>query len=368
MASSNQTRCTIPTLIERAGAWLLRSGIQEDSGGVARYYRCDPGGNQPVSTEITAYFASTLVYLNALTGDAAYLDAARRAARFLTRVAWDSALHTFPFEHVEGDGPPAPAYFFDCGIIVRGLLSAWRGTGESEFLETARICGRAMAQDFLTPQTIHPVLTLPGKHPAPAGRGWSRNPGCYQLKSALAWHDLSTIPGGEHLRQHYQACLAGATASHESFLPGVPEVEKVMDRIHAYCYFLEGLLPCAGQPEYARILSQGIRRAESWLYKTAPVFERSDAYAQLLRLRLFADALGVLGLDARAAEEEVSRIRGFQLEHSDRQIDGGFCFGRKGDRLLPFVNPASTAFCLQALRMWRQFQAGEFRADLSALI
>src|SRR5260370_14093638 len=81
-----------------AGAWFLPSGIQESSGGVARYYRSDLGQNARVSTEITGYAVSALLYLNQRTGRAEYLEAALRAARFLTRIAWDGRLGTFPFE------------------------------------------------------------------------------------------------------------------------------------------------------------------------------------------------------------------------------------------------------------------------------
>src|ERR1700683_322074 len=48
---------------ERAGCWLLHSGIQEASGGVARYHLAEGGRNLPVSNEITGYFASALVDL-----------------------------------------------------------------------------------------------------------------------------------------------------------------------------------------------------------------------------------------------------------------------------------------------------------------
>ena len=49
--------------LSRAGRWFLESGIQDDSGGVARYYRSDVGRNAGVSTEITGYAVSALVYL-----------------------------------------------------------------------------------------------------------------------------------------------------------------------------------------------------------------------------------------------------------------------------------------------------------------
>ena len=49
-----------PTFLHRAGCWFLSSGIQDEHGGVARYYRSDIRQNLPVSSEITGYAASTL--------------------------------------------------------------------------------------------------------------------------------------------------------------------------------------------------------------------------------------------------------------------------------------------------------------------
>src|ERR1700733_562744 len=145
------------TLIETAGRWFLQSGIQEASGGVARYYRSDLQRNARISTEITGYAVSTLLFFHRRTGDPAYLEAALRAARFLTRCAWDARLGTFPFELLNGASGTGFAYFFDCGIIVRGLLSAWRVTEDSEFREAAITAGRAMLADFPGPGGIHPI-------------------------------------------------------------------------------------------------------------------------------------------------------------------------------------------------------------------
>jgi len=68
--------------LARAGEWFLHSGIQEPGGGVARYHRTDLDRNLPVSTEITGYAVSALIYLHRLSQDDRYLDAARRAASF----------------------------------------------------------------------------------------------------------------------------------------------------------------------------------------------------------------------------------------------------------------------------------------------
>jgi hypothetical protein len=332
------------TLIDAAGRWFLHSGIQEASGGVARYHRSDLGQNARVSTEITGYAVSTLLFLHQRTaGDPAYLDAAVRAARFLTGVAWDAKLGTFPFEL-----PPAPAfaYFFDCGIIVRGLLCAWRATGEAEFRDTAIAAGRAMLADFQAGQTFHPILALPDKHPLAWEPRWSASPGCYQLKSAMAWRELFEITGESEFQCGYETALRAALQNDPEFLPGESDPQRVMDRLHAYAYFLEGLLPVLDRPECALAFRDGVERVSRLLREIAPDFVRSDVCAQLLRARMLGEAYGVLPLDETAAAQEAEQAAGFQI------ASGGFLFGRKQGHALPFENPASTAFCVQALAMW----------------
>ena len=346
------------TSIDSAGAWFLRSGIQEPNGGVARYYHSDVQRNARVSTEITGYAISTLVYLYDETGDAAYREAATRAGQFLLHRAWNVRLEAFPFEYSEGpEKPEALAYFFDTGIIIRALLTLARLTNDSEYRDVAIQAGVTLAADFAGGNTYHPILTLPGKAPLPWRNQWSRGPGCYQLKSAMAWHDLYEATGDRQFLAWYKAEFTNALSSHDSFLPAESQ-EGTMDRLHAYCYFMEGLLPYSNKPECKSALAAGIGRVARYLREIAPVFERSDVYGQLLRIRVLADSLGAVPVNREQAEEEAAHIPEFQFAHSDARIRGGFWFGRKGPKLLPFVNPVSTAFCLQALDMWQKWQAG----------
>lgn len=316
---------------------------------MARYYRTDLEQNLPVSTEITGYAAGAFVFLHSLTHDPQYLDRACAAARFLTG-AWDPPSGTLPFEL----DPAAFTYFFDCGIVVRGLLSAWRASGTDQFRDTAAAIGASMARDFVSSDgSIHPILALPSKSPVDRDPArWSRTPGCYQLKSAMAWYDLSEATGRAEFHAGYEQALGHALQHHTAFLPGHPDPLKVMDRLHAYAYFLEGLLPRATDPVCARALTDGIECLARHLREIAPRFERSDVYAQLLRVRLHADCAGVVPLDRAAAQSEAARLAEFQATSPDPRLDGGFYFGRKQDAWLPYVNPVSTAFALQALALW----------------
>jgi hypothetical protein len=342
-------------MVEDAGRWFLRSGIRAPGGGVARYYRFDLGKNAPISNEITGYAVSTFSYLHRITGEAAYREAAMESARFLASHAWDRAAHTFPFE-LGSD----LAYFFDVGIIARGLLS----TGAEEFRERVREAALSLAFDFIGDGVFHPVVSLPDKQPLEYERQWSRSPGCYQLKSAAAWLGV----GDEHAVRMFDAALGAALATHECFLPGDADPERVMDRLHPYLYFLEALLLVADREGCARVLASGIERVGRLLREISPRFERSDVCAQLLRVRLVAHYLEAVPLDATAAAEEAGRVAKYQARCEDPRLDGGFWFGQRRGEMLPYMNPVSTAFSLQALVLWEQHRAGDWRFNVRELI
>jgi hypothetical protein len=324
---------------------------------VARYYRSDLKRNARISTEITGYAVSTLVHVYKRTGDSAYLRAAGRAAAFLLNTAWSPTLSIFPFEWNSNDTPEALAYFFDSGIIARGLLAMWRVTRQREYLLGAEMAAKSMDCDFRSDRGFHPILRLPSKEPLPYGPQWSRGPGCYQLKSALAWHCLHIETGEESYRAHYEQALNQASATEDAFLPA-DTPEQTMDRLHAYSYYLEGLLPVCDRPEVRAKLSRGIDRVGCYLREIRPVFERSDVNAQLLRVRLLASQDAGVPINIEHAREEAERILTFRVVSPDPHIEGGFAFGRKHGELMPYVNPVSTAFCIQALDMWADHQAG----------
>ncbi|MBM3787007.1 MAG: hypothetical protein FJW30_21835 [Acidobacteria bacterium] len=337
------TRASLAKAIE----WFQNSGIQEASGGVSRYHLLAENRNLPVSTEITGYAVSALAWAGAL-------DEAGRAADFLCDTAWLPDLQAMPFE--VGD-PPPPSYFFDCGIIVRGLLAAGRPA-------MAREIGLAMGRDFWSDTgDLHPVLDLPSKRPRPYEPRWSREPGCFQLKSALAWKDLAAHFPGDPFEEWWQRALARAIATHWSYLPGNEGELKVMDRLHSYCYFLEALTKV-----HSPILKEGIDRVAALLRQLAPRFERSDVCGQLLRVRLLAGSSGVVPLDIAAAEEEAVRCASHQRFGGPAMENGGYGFGTRDGVQLPFMNPVSTAFCMQAMAWWSDWCDGRFRGTIDELI
>ena len=206
----------------------------------------------------------------------------------------------------------------------------------------------------------HPIVTLPHYTPKPYQRKWSQEPGCFQLKSALAWVELWEITGDPELLQWFDEALNWAVQNNDQFLPGSADELEVMNRLHSYSYFLEALLK---RPEMHGHIALGVAKATAILNSIAPRFERSDVCAQLLRVSVLA------GLDRTAAADLASRAARYQFaEDSGIDRQGGFCFGSREGVLMPMVNPVSTAFCMQALDMWQTYEAGGNPGALAELI
>jgi hypothetical protein len=184
----------------------------------------------------------------------------------------------------------------------------------------------------------------------------------------MAWRELELATAEPRYGRLYEDALAALLPSHTVFLTAETDRREVMNRLHAYCYFLEGLLPSATRPECAAALRQGIGLAGDLLCEIRPEFERSDVCAQLLRVRLLAAAAGAAPLVAGRAAEEAAALPAFQFASDDPRVAGAFSFGREAGRLLPFANPVSTAFAVQAACLWDQWRTGAFRADLLDLV
>jgi hypothetical protein len=341
-----------------AANWFLSSGIQDSAGGVSRYYRGDSGIRLPNSTEITGYATGGLLFLG-------QPQAARRAANFLLQ-AWDGESQVFPFEL---EGSARFAFFFDTGIIARGLLALWRRDGGSDLLTMAEKAGESMAGHFRDASAAggyHPILSLPSRSPLPHEPWWSKNPGAFQLKAALAWRELAEISGNQAFESHYRRQLAFSLRSLRALIDAEPDRLKVMDRLHPYCYFLEGLMPEAAQHKDA--LAAGIAEVGRRLLELRGEFVRSEVYAQLLRVRLLAAQADLVPLDSEAAAEEARELASFQLQSEDPRLAGAFAFGSRNGVVIPHANPVSTIFAAQALAWWDRWNQGRWNETWRDLV
>ncbi len=348
-------------MIADAGNWFLTSGIQNSDGGVARYRRF-AAGNLPVSTEITGYTVSALCWFYQITGEKKYLDGAELSSKFLLEEAWHPEYSLFPFEVAS---PLPDSYFFDCGIIIRGLLALWRINKQQLLLDVATACAYGMRQFQAEDGSWHPIISLPHFKPRPHSAKWSREPGCFQLKAALAWLEVGELTNDPVLLTWFDKALQQALESDSIFLVGSNDDVEQMNRLHAYCYFLEALLK---RPDHGKTLALGLEKASRLLGHLAPKFERSDVCAQLLRVQVLASQLGIAQLDSLAARASAERLAAYQLSSGGKELEGGFGFGRSVGAIMPMVNPVSTAFGAQALGMFHCYQAGGDPGPLTDLI
>ncbi len=154
---------------------------------------------------------------------------------------------------------------------------------------------------------INPILALPEKQPIAWGTRWSNGPGCYQLKSALAWRELFEVTGESAFRMGYESALEAALANDREFLPGAQERSEMMDRLHAYSYFFEGLLPVLDRAECAAAVRDGLDRAGGYLREIAPGVRpirclRPGAPCSLVRRRARSRAAQPNGRRARSGK------------------------------------------------------------------
>jgi len=351
-------------------AWLAHSGIQAESGGVSRYLIGNPHRYRDTSTEITAYSILGYLYLP-LPGHTGLLSNALRAGQFLCYDAGDPKNGLFPFELPLSGFPPSNlVYFFDCGIIIRALLALWNTTGDRMYLERAEGCGAAlMSKMSRVDGSFFPLFDLSTGTPFTGGDQWSLQPGVHQLKVGMAFMELAEVTSSGLFSRTAEDLLQSCLRQHEMFLPGAMEEDRVADRLHPYCYFLEGLLPFVERRfDCAQVLQAGLSRVENFSASTRATLDRCDVVAQLLRLRLIADYMGIAELDVSAAAEAAERLPDFQLHSSDRRTNGAYSFGFRNGELLCHANPVSTVFALQAIRMWSDYKTGELRTTWRELI
>ena len=285
------------------------------------------------------------------------------AARFLSRAAWDRAWPTMPFEI----DPAALSLFLRLRHRrARPALGVARHAAEAEFLDTRR-CHRAQSwsRDFAAPDGgFHPVLALPDKHPPGtrtrcAGRGL---PGCYQLKAAHGVVGPAEATGEARLPQALRA-RAGvcpwqpAPAS----CPAIRSAPK-RDGSPARVSLFPGRSAAARRANRAAA-ARFPRASAAWpalLGEIAPEFERSDVYAQLLRMRLLCrpGRRGAAG-PRRRAMRSVERLEEFQVADDGQPRAAASVSGASRRAGCPIVNPVSTAFALQALALWDGCRTGK---------
>ena len=350
--------------------WLAISGIQDQSGGVSEGFRTDTRDYSLISSTATGYYIAAQLWSQRFSRGALPATASR-AGGFLVERAFDMSSEMFPQRFGDdNDERTRLAYFFDCTVVVRALVQLWDATKNPAFLDCAQRCGLALHSRMPTVDgAFFPIYDLKSDRAYAEAGSWKVEMNVPQLKGALALLELYKATGRGEFEHDAEALRKWCLKRHESSLPGDGDDTRIAERLHAYCLFLEGLLPgVALDAESGRVLQFGLLRVENFLDEFGPELQRSDVIAQLLRLRLYADKLGLMELDYKRADQEAAHLIKFQTQSSDPKTDGAFTLFRRTEKSSPALDLTATVFALQALEMWEQAEEGGLRDPWEVLI
>jgi len=337
---------------------------------LARHYSAREHKYEALSTAATGFFISGLLRCAEYPQQSPPKQVIA-AGRVLVEKAFhrDAELFISDFGSAENH-PRKWAYFFDCLIAIRALIDLSKATKDSLYRECAQKCGIGIKRNLSRMDgSFFPVHDIDRDMPYEADEPWSLQTAVYHLKALPIFLELTEATGLYEFKAMGDDLLRWTLKRHESFLEADPDSERLMSRLHGYCYFLEGLLPEAGlDPDSSRALQFGLLEIENISQEIGHEYHRCDVVAQLLRLRLYADRLGIMELDYQQAENEAAAIQQLQVHSADPKLDGGFAFALKAASPVHYYNPATAVLAIQALKMWEQASAGSFREGWETLI
>ena len=347
--------------------WLGYSGIQTPSGAVADCYHVDNQAYSGTSTLSSAYLLDALLKLVEMedevpefvttTGD--YLMNGPRDAETELFVSIEAAANRGPI-----------ANLFDCGVVLQALAGLGDLTRNYRYLTAAEGCGTA----FLTrlsrvDGSFFPLYDLASREAFEVTGDWKTEASVPMLKAATAARYVYELTRNRELSELADFMVRWAVRDHGSFLDVDATPANMTERLHGYCCFLEGLLPIAMDDiAIMQTLQGGFLQVEQRCEALEGSYHRCEVTAQLLRLRLFCDLMGIVELDPSAAEIEAESLQEFQIHSYDPRADGGFSPAKVDGIPIPIVTTRATAYASQALAMWSDQADGAFSGDWKDLI
>jgi len=347
--------------------WLGYSGIQTPSGAVADFYHVENRVYSETSTLSSAYLLDALLKLVEMEDEVP--DFVTVTAEYLMNQKRDEETQFFVSSDPIGDYGPL-ASLFDCGVVMQALAGLSELSRNYEFVTAAERCGTA----FLTRMSrvdgsFFPVYDLASKEALEITGDWKTEAGVHLLKSANAARFVHDLTGNGDLRDIAGFMVRWAVRDHEGFLDVDEPAAKMTERMHGYCCFLDGLLPTASRDLMVmQTLQGGFLDVEERTAALASTYERCEVTAQMLRLRLFCDLMGIVELDQTAAEQEAESLLSFQIYSDDPAANGGFSPAKIDGVRVPIVATRATAYASQALEMWSDQADCAFSGDWKDLI
>lgn len=341
--------------------WLMRSGIQHPTGAVFAEYDSLTASYKRVSTQAAAWAIQAVLGLGE-PPDEPRREVAISAGRYLMERSFDLQVDLFVDDPT---AEPRLGSFLSEVAALRALNVLWRVTGDSAYSECADRCGRSIQVRMTRVDG-----SFFKQFNASAGHAGGEGGGPEQLKASAAFLELAEDGGMGELRSAAESLLKFALSRHEGFVDEhAPDLDTRLSKLRRYALFLEGLLPFAAERlEAGSALQAGIIRLEQEAKDIDPAQLPPELLAQPLRLRLFADLMGLGELDRSRAEFEADLLREYQLQSSDPSLEGAFGSMLDTTEIGASLEPHPTVVSLQALQFWNEATTDGFRRTWRDLI
>ena len=343
--------------------WLLNSGIQSDDGGFYVWQDIEDRSHAYLYSEITGYAITTLCFLYAITKNKAFIDRAKKAARWILRDALDqsggvltrkylkTAVSHYSFER-------GNIYSFDCAMVAFGMCKLYKITKNEEYLKCAEKIAEFLNKKMIKDTGLYyPIFdTKTGKCVEDSGK-WSTQSGSFHCKLALCLCELSSIKNDVSYSAMAKRLIDSSINSFYKNGRFMTSSLNETSHLHPYSYTLEGVLYYAYKTKDGSF-NHICEKAFDWVAGLqqdnggfpAQVFDsrkpdiahqRSDIQSQILRLSYFIKS-------DIAGERLADRLLEFQ--NTSFEHKGGFLFGNDEDgSFKKHSNAWCSMFALQAL-------------------
>lgn len=356
--------------------WLLSSGIQntdgDHKGGFNGWYDIDSKTYPFVYSEITGYGITTLLFANSIKHDPVLIQRAEMAADWII----NKSLH-------DCGGARARAYntepdhmysfesnmllIFDNGMILPGLVGLFNVTKNRKYLEAALTIGKFLISMQKQDGLFYATYDASNGKRLDTQDKWSSQSGSYHAKLAIGLIDLYNTTKNETFKESaLKICKASLAMQKDGRF--VTQQSEQSTHMHPHCYSAEGLL-YAGLMLGENKFIESAKKATEWALDTqlpgggVPckfidgkfiTHERSDTIAQVLRLALYFNSIGMVE-SGKGIESLKARLLQFQKK-GDEHI-GGFFYGTELDGTKRnHVNSWCSFFALQALYYYSHFK------------
>ncbi len=276
-------------------------------------------------------------------------------------------------------------YAFDTAMVGYGFLQLYKATRDAAYLEAAKKTAHFLTDRMrLKNGTYYPYFDPKTGRCEEDLEKWSDQRGAFHAKLALLFIDYYRLTADPAYKKYAMTLLDATLATQKPDGRFITGKKDQSTHLHPHAYTIEGLLYGAvflGRKDCLRAAVRGWKWALSAVSADGSVssiyagdgfshHERSDIVAQMLRIGAILYALDPAAVKPHLAalKKIKEHLLIFQYEAVKKQ-KGGFIYGAATDGLIrDHLNAWSTMFAVQALWMYGAFVLKREPLDIESFV